>query len=532
MKARKETLVMKFKPFFLAFIASLGGFLFGFDAGIIFGVMEYAGPQLNLNDVQLGWVVSCPTFAAMFAMLAAGSVSNLYGRKRLLLVVAFLYVASAVLSAFSNGYEMLYLARMLGGVAFGAALIIAPTYIAEISMAANRGKLVSIQQLNIVFGFFTAFLCSWFFNESFKGGAGFLTEDNVWRWMLGIGAFPAVFYFFLLLLVPCSPRWLFTRGRTAEGHAVLQQLHGGDAGDAEAKAIRQNIEAEAGVIKDGYAELFNPKLGFVLFVGLSIGILQQSTGINAIFFYATGIFKQTGNGTDMAFTSSVWLSVTYLVFTMVAILLIDRLGRRPLLLVGIAGIAVSLLLCAFAFNQASYQLTAEDMETLQMNETLGSEDLKVLSVLTDEVFDNDVAFKRKMREILGNQVYAKAEGSILEEATLDLNGKLVLVGILGFIACFAFSLGPVMWVMLSELYPNRIRGLAIGVIGFVNSFISWVVSQIFPWEVSNLGSAVAFLIFGVIAAVGFFLLFFILPETKGRSLEELEAELVHREPLL
>jgi MFS family permease len=217
---------------------------------------------------------------------------------------------------------------------------------------------------------------------------------------------------------------------------------------------------------------------------------------------------------------------------MVAILLIDRLGRRPLLLVGIAGIAVSLLLCAFAFNQASYQLTAEDMETLQKNETLGSEDLKVLSVLTDEVFDNDVAFKRKMREILGNQVYAKAEGSILEEATLDLNGKLVLVGILGFIACFAFSLGPVMWVMLSELYPNRIRGLAIGVIGFVNSFISWVVSQIFPWEVSNLGSAVAFLIFGVIAAVGFFLLFFILPETKGRSLEELEAELVHREPLL
>jgi SP family arabinose:H+ symporter-like MFS transporter len=217
---------------------------------------------------------------------------------------------------------------------------------------------------------------------------------------------------------------------------------------------------------------------------------------------------------------------------MVAILLIDRLGRRPLLLVGIAGIAVSLLLCAFAFNQASYQLTAEDMETLQKNETLGSEDLKVLSVLTDEVFDNDVAFKRKMREILGNQVYAKAEGSILEEATLDLNGKLVLVGILGFIACFAFSLGPVMWVMLSELYPNRIRGLAIGVIGFVNSFISWVVSQMFPWEVSNLGSAVAFLIFGVIAAVGFFLLFFILPETKGRSLEELEAELVHREPLL
>ena len=519
---------MKFHSLFIAFVVSLGGFLFGFDMGIISGVMDYAGPQLQLDVTQKGWVVSCPTFAAMFAMLAAGAVSNLYGRKPLLLVIALLYAASALWSAYATSYEMLYLARMLGGLAFGAALIIAPTYIAEISMAANRGKLVSIQQLNIVSGFFVAFLCTWYLNLTYKEGAEWLTAENVWRWMLGIEMFPAVLYFFFLLVVPNSPRWLFTRGRTAEGHAILQQLHGEAAGDAEARAIKENIEAEAGVIRGGYTELFNPKLGFVLFIGLAIGILQQSTGINAIFFYAVDIFKQTGIGQDAAFECGLLLSTTNLLFTFVGIVLIDRLGRRPLLLIGIAGIAVSLLLCAFAFNQATYQLTDEGIATLQESGTVGPDDLKELALQANLLFENDVDFKRGMKDALGQEVYGNNEGIILEVAT-QMNAPLVLAGILGFIACFAFSLGPVMWVMLSELYPNRIRGLAIGVIGFVNSCTSWFVSQIFPWEVSYLGIASTFLVFGVIAAIGFCLLFFILPETKGRSLEELEAELVLRQ---
>ena len=215
---------MKFHSLFIAFVVSLGGFLFGFDMGIISGVMDYAAPELGLDEVQTGWVVSCPTFAAMFAMLAAGAVSNQCGRKPLLVLIAILYAASALWSAYAETYVMLYLARMLGGVAFGAALIIAPTYIAEISKASNRGKLVSIQQLNIVIGFFAAFLCNWYLNRTFKAGADWLTEENVWRWMLGIEVVPAVLYFFFLLLVPSSPRWLFTRGRTAEGHAVLQQF--------------------------------------------------------------------------------------------------------------------------------------------------------------------------------------------------------------------------------------------------------------------------------------------------------------------
>lgn len=516
---------MKSQSLFIAFVVSLGGFLFGFDMGIISGVMDYVGPELGLDENQKGWVVSCPTFSAMFAMLSAGAISNLCGRKPLLLLIAVLYAVSALWSAYADSYVTLYLARMLGGVAFGAALIIAPTYIAEISKASNRGKLVSIQQLNIVVGFFAAFLCNWYLNLSFKAGAEWLTEQNVWRWMLGIEVAPAVLYFFFLLFVPSSPRWLFTRGRTAEGQAILQKLHGQEEGEVEADAIRESIEAQAGVIKSSYVELLNPKLGFVLLVGLAIGILQQSTGINAVFFYAVSIFKQTGIGQDAAFASGLLLSTVNLLFTFVGIFLIDRLGRRPLMLIGIAGIAVSLMLCAFAFYQATYELTEDGLATLKDNGKLGPENLEVLAQQANQTFDNDVAFKQKMKETLGKEVYDRNEGGILEVAT-KMNAKLVLAGILGFIACFAFSLGPVMWVMLSELYPNRIRGLAIGVIGFVNSFTSWFVSYIFPWEVSTLGSASSFLIFGLIAAFGFFLLFFVLPETKGRSLEELEADLV------
>ena len=510
---------MKSRTLLIAFIVSLGGFLFGFDAGIISGVMEYAGPQFDLSDGQLAWVVSSPSFAAMFAMLLAGRASDLIGRKPILLMIAFLYAVSAIFSAYAGSYEMLYIARMIGGVAFGAALVIAPTYIAEVSSAERRGKLVSVQQLNIVLGFFAAFLCNYILNRMYSSGDSFLTDETVWRWMLGIEAFPAILYFFLLFFVPKSPRWLFAQGRNEEARVVLGQLHGEKAGQTEFNTIEDSIRSEKSTEKGSFADLLKPSLRFILFVGLVLGVLQQVTGINAIYFYATGIFKQTGIGTDAAFASGVLLSFTTVVFTIVAMFLIDKVGRRPLLLVGIAGIAISLMTCAYGFNQATYKLTPEKIASLE------SIDSTKLSEVADVEFDNDVAFKNKMKELLGSQDYAKNEGSILE-AAITMNAMLVLMGILGFIACFAFSLGPVMWVMLSELYPNRIRGVAIGTIGFVNSFASWVVQQAFPWELSNWGNAISFLIFGVIALVGFFILFAVLPETKGKSLEQLEMELV------
>lgn len=508
------------KSLFVAIVVSLGGFLFGFDAGIISGVMAYAGPEFNLSDFQNGWVVSSPSFAAMLAMLVSGRLSDIIGRKKILIIVALLYAISAVFSAFAWSYEVLYIARMIGGFAFGAALVLAPTYIAEISTPESRGKLVSVQQLNIVLGFFAAFLSNYYFNEAFSGGdSTFLTDDNVWRWMLGVEFFPAILYFILMFLVPKSPRWLFTKARNEEAQKVLIAMHGEERGKEEGKAIINSLNISKEEVKIKLKDLFKPALKFVLTVGIILGILQQVTGINAVYFYATSIFKQTGIGTDAAFSSGVLLSFTTVVFTIVAMLLIDKMGRRPLLLFGIGGIALSLLLCAYGFKNATYKLTSEAIANFSFEEK------EQLKGLTGKIYDNDIEFKNVLKDTLGNQAYLRNEGTIIESA-ITMNATLVLIGILGFIACFAFSLGPVMWVMLSELFPNRYRGLAIGFIGFINSFASWIVQFIFPWELSNLGNAMSFGIFGMIALIGFFVFLKILPETKGKSLEQIERDLV------
>ncbi len=510
---------MSKKLIFIAFVVSLGGFLFGFDAGIISGVMSYAGPEFNLSEGQTGWVVSSPSFAAMIAMLIAGRLSDIVGRKKILIIVAFSYALSALTSAYATSYEMLYIARMIGGLAFGAALILAPTYIAEISSAENRGKLVSIQQLNIVLGFFAAFLSNYYLNHLNSEGTSFFTDENVWRYMLGVELVPAVFYFFFMFFVPKSPRWLFSKGKVEEAKSILNKIHNSEVAQIEIAEIEKNINSDKQTTKVSVLELLKPSLRFIIVVGLVIGILQQITGINAVYFYATSIFKQTGIGTNAAFSSGVLLSFTSVLFTIVSMLLIDRMGRRPLLLIGMAGIAISLLLCAYGFNQATYKLTSQQISKFE------NFDSSKLLEFENKEYTNDVLFKQDMKLALGNQVYAKNEGDILESA-IEMNATLVLIGILGFIACFAFSLGPVMWVLLSEMYPIKYRGLAIGVIGFVNSFVSWLIQQIFPWELSNLGNAISFFIFGAIAVIGFFILLKILPETKGKSLEQLERELV------
>ena len=511
---------MSKKLILIAFVVSLGGFLFGFDAGIISGVMSFAGPEFNLSEGQVGWVVSSPSFAAMIAMLFSGRLSDIIGRKKILLIVAFLYALSALLSAYATSYEMLYIARMIGGLAFGAALILAPMYIAEVSTAENRGKLVAIQQLNIVLGFFAAFLSNYFFNKYNTPDSSFLNDENVWRWMLGVEFLPAIFYFLALFFVPRSPRWLYLKNRFEDAKKVLNIIHGNLRGQIEIESIEKNIHEEQNKSKVVIKDLFSKSIRFILIVGLVIGVLQQITGINAVYFYATSIFKQTGIGTDASFSSGVLLSTITVIFTIVAMYLIDRMGRRPLMLIGTAGIALSLLLCAYGFKQAKYELSENEISSFQFS------DAYKLEPYANQIFENDVEFKNAMKLALGNQVYSKNDGAILEAAT-TMNATLVLIGILGFIACFAFSLGPVMWVLLSELYPIKYRGLAIGAIAFINSFISSVVQLIFPWELSNLGNALSFFIFGAIAFIGFFVLLRILPETKGKSLEQLENELVN-----
>jgi len=292
-----------------------------------------------------------------------------------------------------------------------------------------------------------------------------------------------------------------------------------ERGLEEINSIEENIKENQTKSKVTIKELLRPALRFIVIVGLVVGVIQQITGINAVYFYATSIFKQTGIGTDAAFSSGVLLSSISVIFTFVAMYLIDRMGRRPLLLVGIAGIALSLLVCAYGFNNATYELSTEAIEQLEFD---GADKLEVYA---DTLYDNDVDFKNDMKSALGNQVYGKNDGAILEAAT-RINANLILIGILGFIACFAFSLGPVMWVLLSEIFPLKYRGLAIGSIAFINSLCSFLIQLVFPWELSNLGNSLTFFIFGAIALIGFFIMLKMLPETKGKSLEEIETELV------
>ena len=523
MSASKQS--RNLQSIFIAAVVSLGGFLFGFDASVISGVIGFVTPQMDLNDIQVGWLVSSPSVAAMFAMLIAGTISDYIGRKKVLIIAALLYSVSALFSAIAPTYEILIVARMIGGIGFGAALVLAPMYIAEIAPPEKRGVLVSIQQLNIVFGFSV----SYFSNYGMLNAVGeVFTELTVWRWMLGIEFFPAIFYFIAMFFVPRSPRWLLSTGREEEAEKVLLKVFGEEKSQEEKdKILRSLQETAASRPKDlsntdllfkRLGELFSPRLRVVLTIALIIGVIQQVTGVNAIYFYAPSIFEQSGVGRNAAFLQAVILGLTNFFFTIVAMVTIDRFGRKPLLLIGLAGVILSMAITAYSFGKATYSISAEDGAALGLNQPQ-------ITAIYGQTFDSDVAFKKVFKESLGNVDYSRLEADIIQRS-ISVNSRLVLFGILLFVASFAISLGPVMWVLLSEIFPNSNRGLAIAFIGFVNSLSSTLVQFFFKWELANLGNAPTFMIFGAFGLIGFIALWKMLPETKGKSLEELEKELL------
>ncbi len=448
----------------VALTVALGGFLMGFDASVISGVVTFIEPKFNLTKIELGWSVASLTLTATLAMMVSGPLSDRLGRRPVLKIAAVLFAISAVASAVAPTFIMLVAARMLGGFGVGAALIIAPMYIAEIAPAAMRGRMVSFNQLNIVVGisaaFFTNYLILRFGKSDLAWAEALGLGEWNWRWMLGVEALPAIFYYVALFAVPESPRWLLMNGKDEDALRVLEKVTNAQQAEADVRAVKASLHAEQSAERAALRELFRPAMRLVLFIGISVAVLQQVTGINSVFFYAPMIFEQSGIGTDAAFMQAVLVGLVNLAFTVLAILFIDRLGRRPLLLGGLTGIAVCMLLLSYGFGSA------------------------------------------------------------------EMNPKIILVGILGFVASFAISLGPVMWVLFSELFPNRIRGLAISFVGLINSAVSFFVQLIFPWELENLGNSLTFLIYGLFAIVGLIFVMRVLPETKGKSLEELEAELV------
>jgi MFS family permease len=442
----------------------------------------------------------------------------------MLMVAAVLYAISAIGSAIAPTFFLLVMARMIGGLGVGASLILAPMYIAEISPPTMRGRMVSFNQLNIVIGISVAFFTNYLIlqlGQSTNDWVQVLKIDAYnWRWMLGLETLPAVLYFFGLIFVPESPRWQIMKGREEEAIETFHKVVSQEEAQKQIRDVKESLRTDKTKEKTPIRELFKPAMKLVLTIGIVVAVLQQITGINSVFFYAPMIFEQSGIGTDASFIQAILVGLTNLVFTVVAILFIDKFGRKPLLITGMAGIALSMFLLAYGFNSATFTLTEDSIRSLP--EGLQTERLESIK---NKTFQNDVSFKKAIQNSLG-EADAKQYESVILTAAIDMNPTLILIGILGFVACFAFSIGPVMWVLFSELFPIKVRGLAISLSGFVNSAVSFLVQFIFPWELANLGSSTTFLIYGLFAAAGFFFILFVIPETKGKSLEELEKILV------
>jgi sugar porter (SP) family MFS transporter len=439
-------------------IVALCGFLMGFDGSLFTGAVIFIDAEFGLNEFELGWAVTSMAVASTISIFVSGPLADRFGRRTVLRLATVVFAVSALLAALSGIFAMLIVARLLSGFGVGAVLVTAPMYIAEISPSAWRGRMVSFNQLFIVLGALAAFVSNYLIVRI--GGVA----DWNWRWMLGIGIVPAIPYFFALLVVPESPRWLAMHGRLPAARRVIARLSGSERADSELESVIVSLEHDAQREKPALAEILSPALRGVLIIGLLVGILQQITGINSVLSYAVVIFERAGAGANASFMQTVFVGLVNVVFTVLALLLIDRVGRRPLLMFGCAGIGVFMVLASYGFS---------------------------------------------------------IEGE-------PHSSTLVLIGLLGFVASFAFSLGPGMWVLFSEIFPNRIRGLAISCVGFVNSTACVIVQFLFPWEMVNLGGARTFLIYGVFAIAGIAFIWRLVPETRGRSLEELEAVLVRR----
>lgn len=428
-------------------VAALGGLLFGFDTAVISGTTEALQHVFELNEFWLGFAVASALIGTIVGAFGAGKPAEALGRKRVLFVIALLYFVSAVGTAAAQSLASFVFYRFLGGLAVGGASVVSPMYIAEISPAGLRGRLVAVNQLNVVTGILLAFLSNFVLAQS-------LDASWAWRWMLGVQAFPAALFFLLLFSIPESPRWLVKRGRLAEARVVLEGLGGADV-ERELAEIEASLREETGRQP---AKLFQRRYLFPIFLAWTVAMFNQLSGVNALMYYAPRIFQMAGAAADDALLQAVAVGGTNLVFTILALFIIDRFGRRPLLMAGGVGAAVCLALTAAGFYRA------------------------------------------------------------------DLANQLVLVGLLGFIAFHAIGQGAVIWVFISEIFPNRVRakGQALG--SFTHWFMAAAISWTFPM-LAEISGGHAFAFFSAMMALQFLFAWKIMPETKGLSLEELERKL-------
>lgn len=431
--------------FLAAAVAATAGLLFGFDIAVINGGIVFLQAQLHLNDVQTEFAVSALLFGCIAGAAIAGWLSDRLGRRRILMCCALLFALSAIGAAIPRTLSEFVTARIIGGLAIGAASVLAPLYIAEVSPARNRGRLVSLNQMAIVTGILLAYLANWLLSY---------TGPSSWRWMFAVAAVPSIAFLVGLFFVPESPRWLVEMNRSAEALFVLTKVNGSTVAAHELKEIEQTVAEESGTL----AELFQPGLRRALWIAVALAILQQVTGINTVLFYGSIIFKQqVHSGSDTAaIFANVIVGLVNFFATLVALNMIDKFGRRPLLLVSSGTMGLCQIGIAAAFLLAR------------------------------------------------------------PPAVLVLSIMLVCV------ASFAIGLGPGVWVLIAEFFPTRIRGRAMSIATLFLWAACTLLTMTFLSLVKALTPTGAFLIYAFMCAITFVLVLRVVPETKGRTLEEIE----------
>lgn len=443
----------------LALIASLGGFLFGYDTAVISGTLALVRGQFELNAAMEGWYVSSALVGCIIGVSGAGWLSDRYGRKMVLLLTGALFSISAIGCALSASFAMLVWYRWIGGVGVGIASMLSPMYISEISPPSIRGRLVTLYQFAIAIGILSSyFVNAWLLRSAEVPGfpsmpaMHLIFKEEVWRGMLGMEAIPAMAFFLMILFIPRSPRWLVVKGRMDKARKILVRLTNETMAEREIREIEETLALEKG----SWRLLLEPGIKMAVFIGVALAVLQQFTGIDAIIYYGPRIFEEAGFALSEALGGQVVIGIINVTFTVIAIFTIDSLGRKKLLLLGTSGMLITLVFIGILFAAG------------------------------------------------------KAEGMLLL--------SLVLV----FIACFAFSLGPVVWVLLSEIYPNRIRGRAMSIATIAVWIGTALIGQLIPLSLDNLGPHITFWIFAFFCLPTLYIGWKLLPETKGKTLEEIE----------
>lgn len=494
----------------ISLVVAMGGFLLGFDSAVISGAVNGIRSYFEMSDWQLGFAVGCVIFGAMAGNILAGPLSDRFGRKKLLIFTAMLFTISALWSAMATNYIAFVIARIIGGVGIGGAILIAPIYIAEIAPPKLRGSLVSLNQLNIVLGISVAYFSNYFIKD---------IDGESWRWMLGVEAIPAFVYFLALFAVPRSPRWLIQRlNEVTIARKILVKIGGEEFAIETIGEIQRGIDKKEA--KGTYADFFSKRMRVIVIIAFGLAFFQQITGINAIFYYAPTIFEQAGGSTDASFLQAIVVGLTNLIFTFVAIWFIDKLGRKPLLLIGTSAMAIALSMATFAFYKASYEFndaTISKIENLEIRIELNE--------LKGTTYYSQKELFAKVEPMLSENQFQEFRTNELKHF-ISINAVLVLIAILLYVAAFAISLGPVMWTMLSEIFPGNVKGIAISIVGFFNSLVSYSVTQLFPWELTNLGPTLTFALYAGLAVLSILFVAKYVIETKGKTLEEVQELLI------